>query len=277
MSSPARILMCPPDHYGIEYEINPWMSTAAGAARDVAAGQWAELRQTLQRLGAEVQTLAPQPGLPDMVFTANAGLVFGRRFFSSAFRHGERAGEVPFFDEWFAGQGFAITHMPEGKFFEGAGDSLFCGEVLYGGYPFRSDAAAHLWIGEQVGVRVLPLGLVDPRFYHLDTCFCPVAADLAIYYPGAFDEYARRVLKEEIPRLIEVEEGEAARFACNAVVLGDSVVHNAGCPKLDAQLAGHGYAGVPVPLDEFIKAGGAAKCLTIRADGEDAAGWRNVT
>src|SRR5262245_52389747 len=96
-----RILMCPPDHYGIEYEINPWMSRSRGSDAPRAHKQWRGLYETLRGLGVEVELLQPQPGLPDLVFTANAGLVFGKRFFSSRFRHEVRARESPVFDAWF--------------------------------------------------------------------------------------------------------------------------------------------------------------------------------
>ncbi|MGL4420423.1 MAG: dimethylarginine dimethylaminohydrolase family protein, partial [Gemmataceae bacterium] len=138
----------------------------------------------------------------------------------------------------------------------------------------RSDASAHQWVGQKLGVRVLPLELVNPRFYHLDTCFCPLALGVAIYFPEAFDAYGRRVLSSHIPTLIPVVEPEAHRFGCNAVVVGRTVVHNSRCPELATALAQHGYASIEVELDEFLKAGGSAKCLTLRLDGEEAASWR---
>jgi N-dimethylarginine dimethylaminohydrolase len=159
-------------------------------------------------------------------------------------------------------------------FHEGAGDALFCGETLFAGYRTRSDASAHQWVGERFGIRVLPLELVNPRFYHLDTCFCPLAAGVALYYPNAFDEYGRKVLQTHVPKLLEVNEAEAFRFGCNAVVVGKTVVHNSRCPEMAASLVGAGYRSIEVELDEFLKAGGSAKCLTLRLDGEEAAGWK---
>src|SRR5580658_316389 len=97
-----RILMCSPDHYGIEYEINPWMSRSRGSAPEHAHQQWRNLYETLLSLGVQVELMTPQPGLPDLVFTANAGLVFGQKFYSSRFRHEVRARESPYFDAWFA-------------------------------------------------------------------------------------------------------------------------------------------------------------------------------
>jgi N-dimethylarginine dimethylaminohydrolase len=120
---------------------------------------------------------------------------------------------------------------------------------------------------------VLALELVSPHFYHLDTCFCPLAPGEAIYYPAAFDKYGQKVLEKHIPRLLPVAESEAHRFGCNAVVIGKTVVTNTGCDQLAADLAARGYTSVQVELDEFIKSGGSAKCLTLRLDGEEAAVW----
>lgn len=271
-----RILMCPPDHYGIEYEINPWMNRSLGAVRQLAFQQWTRLRDTLIELGATIELLEPQQGLPDLVFTANAGLVFGNLFLSSSFRHEVRAKESPVFERWFAQHGFDVERLPEGYFHEGAGDALFCGSILFAGYRQRSDALAHQWVGQRFHSRVLPLELVNPRFYHLDTCFCPLSETEAIYYPDAFDSYGRKVLEAHVPKLIPVVEAEAHRFGCNAVVVGRSVVHNSRCPQLSQTLVQHGYQSHEVELDEFLKAGGSAKCLTLRLDGEEAAAWKNA-
>lgn len=270
-----QILMCPPDHYGIEYEINPWMNRSLGAVRSVAFRQWTTLRDTLLGLGADVKTLTPRPGLPDLVFTANAGLIFHKTFLSARFRHEVRAKESPVFDAWFAENGFDVEHMPEASFHEGAGDALFCGATLFAGYRTRSDAQAHQWVGKRFGVRVLPLELVNARFYHLDTCFCPLADGVALYFPDAFDTYGRRVLQTQVGKLIPVVEAEAHRFGCNAVVVGQTVIHNSQCPQLAESLTAAGYRSIEVELDEFLKAGGSAKCLTLRLDGEDAAGWKS--
>jgi len=265
--------MCPPDHYGIEYEINPWMNRSMASVRDLAFKQWRELRDTLLGLGVIVEEMKPQPGLPDLVFTANAGLMYCERFFSSRFKHEVRAKESFFFDEWFREHNFEVIHWPSEMYHEGAGDALFCGEALFAGYRTRSDALAQQWVAEQVGVRVLPLELVNPRFYHLDTCFCPLAPGEAIWHPQAFDAYGRRVIEAHVPKLLAVQEEDAHRFGCNAVVVGKNVIHNSNCPQLAEDLTKAGYRSISVELDEFLKAGGSAKCLTLRIDGEEAAAW----
>lgn len=269
-----RILMCPPDFYGIEYEINPWMNRQVASDHAESIRQWGVLHDTLLGLGVSIETLEAVPGLPDLVFTANAGLVFGDRFVSARFHHQVRHGETRHFDDWARRQGFHVVSPPEKHYFEGAGDALFCGTTLFAGYRFRSDVQSHHWVAEQLGVEALPLELVDPRFYHLDTCFCPLSEDQALYYPGAFDDYGRSVLRERIGRLIEVSAEEAVTFSCNAVVVGRQVVLNEETPKLSRALADGGFTVHPVRLTEFIKSGGSAKCLTLRLDGEEAAAWK---
>jgi N-dimethylarginine dimethylaminohydrolase len=267
--------MCPPDYYGIEYEINPWMNRQRQADRDAAGRQWAALRGLLEAAGARISLLPAVPGLPDLVFTANAALVHRRRAILAHFRPRERQGEAPHDAACLAEHGFSIDNVPDDVYFEGAGDALFCGDTLFAGYRIRSDARGHQQIGAMLGCRVIPVELVNSYYYHLDTCFCPLAPGLAIWYPPAFDDYAQRALAEHIGRLVPVEEDEARRFACNAVVVGQSVVTNTGCPQLHDRLRKLGFAPQDTPLDEFVKAGGSAKCLTLRLDGEDAASWRN--
>tara|TARA_R100001132_G_C3273013_1_gene95033 strand:+ start:2963 stop:3790 length:828 start_codon:yes stop_codon:yes gene_type:complete len=267
------ILMCPPDFYGIEYEINPWMSRSKQSDPAVARQQWESLYQLLQEQEARIELLTPIKGLPDLVFTANAGLIWKDRVFLSLFRHEARQGETLLDRQWFQQAGFETIDMPDGFYFEGAGDALFCGDTLFAGYLIRSDVRALQWVGGEMNCRVIPLQLVDDFYYHLDTCFCPLSETEAIYYPPAFDEYAQHALKEYIPHLIPVVKAEAERFACNAVVIGETVVMNTGCPQLEADLQQRGYRTLSTPLDEFIKAGGSAKCLTLRLDGERAAVW----
>ncbi|WP_145442367.1 dimethylarginine dimethylaminohydrolase family protein [Gimesia chilikensis] len=267
------ILMCPPDYYGIEYEINPWMSRSQQSNLEVARQQWESLYALLQKLNASIELMTPVKGLPDLVFTANAGLIWHNRVFLSLFRHQARQGETPVDQQWFEQAGFETIEMPEEFFFEGAGDALFCGDTLFAGYLIRSDVKALQWVAAEMKCRVIPLQLVDEFYYHLDTCFCPLSETEAIYYPPAFDSYGQQALQEHIPYLIPVVDEEAQRFACNAVVIGRSVALNTGCPQLEQTLRERGYEPHSTPLDEFIKAGGSAKCLTLRLDGECAAVW----
>src|SRR5581483_7872971 len=159
MSQPW-ILMCPPAFYGIEYEINPWMNRAVQADRELAIRQWNDLRQILEQAGARIALMTPVAGLPDLVFTANAAMIFQREAILARFRHVQRQGEEPYDDAWLQAAGFTVRKLPPEIYFEGAGDALFCGDTLFAGYRIRSDARGQQQVGSMVGCRVIPLELV---------------------------------------------------------------------------------------------------------------------
>lgn len=275
-SESACILMCPPEFFGVEYEINPWMNCEVQSDHKVAADQWEALRIILESLDVTIELVDPQPGLPDLVFTANAALIYEDRAVLSRFRYEQRQGEEAVFAERLRELGFAVETLSDDLFFEGAGDALFCGCSLFSGYRIRSTALALQAVAESIGESVLSLELVDSRFYHLDTCFCPLAAGQAIWFPGAFDSYGQDVIRAGVGDLIELDEDEAAAFGANAVVVGRHVVTNANCPQLHAALKSRQFEPVETPLWEFVKAGGSAKCLTLRLDGEEAAAWSRL-
>jgi len=258
-----KVLLCPPDHYGIEYEINPWMDRTQNALPALARAQWQGLHDKLRALGCAVELVVPQKKLPDMVFTANAGLVVGNRFICSNFRHPERRGEEAHFEKWFAEHNYEVVRLPKELLFEGEGDALFCGEVLFCGYRFRSDIRSHRMLGDILERLVISVELVEDRFYHLDTCFCPLPDGGAIWYPQAFDEYGQSAIRQHVGKLIDVVPAEAKHFACNAVVLGKEIVLPESCPELYAALVQKGYQPHPLPMTEFLKAGGACKCLVL--------------
>ncbi|MBI4421225.1 MAG: hypothetical protein HY560_10395 [Gemmatimonadetes bacterium] len=264
----TRILVCPPDHFRIDYEINPWMhqSNVVDPAR--ARVQWQRLTETLERLGVTLERMEPVPGLPDMVFTANAGVVVDGCAVPSRFRHPERQREQTYFEAWFRDHGYRLAFLEDGVYFEGAGDLLGVPDLWLGGYRQRSDIRAYTAVSALLEREIIPVELVDPRFYHLDTCFCPLTGGEVLYYPYAFDGYARAVIAERLgeDRRLAVPEPDALRFACNAVSVGRAVVLPSGCDRTNELLGAHGYEPVPLPLDEFMKAGGSAKCLTLTLD-----------
>ena len=264
-----RLLMCPPEHFDVVYEINAWMRIVNRPAREAAWRQWRELYALLtDEIGVDVSLIPPQAGLPDMVFTANAGLVYDRTFIPSRFRFAERQGEVPHFTQWFADQGYTIRELPPEAIgaFEGEGDALFYGGLILGGYRQRSEVSVYGALGGMLGVPVLPLELTQPRWYHLDTCLVPLAPDLLAYYPPAFGDDARRALERLPGGKISLTESDALRFAGNAVVLGRHVVLNANCDAFANALRVHGYAVHSLDLAEFLKSGGSAKCLTLHLE-----------
>ncbi|EJN09748.1 dimethylarginine dimethylaminohydrolase family protein [Herbaspirillum sp. YR522] len=261
-------LMCAPTHFEVSYVINPWMAgNVAAADPQLAARQWQALRDALGEL-AEVREMPGVPGVPDMVFTANAALVLGDTAVLSRFRHAERQAEEPHFARWLADQGLRVLRMPDEIAFEGAGDALLDrhGEVLWMGYGHRTDVRAAPMVAGWLDVEVQSLKLADARFYHLDTCFCPLEGGYLMYYPGAFDLASQQVIARRVPaaRRIAVELDDALAFACNTVNAGRHVLLNRASTGLRQQLEGRGFTVHELPLSEFMRAGGAAKCLTLK-------------
>lgn len=263
--SPSAVLMCAPDDYDIVYEINPWMHVERKADLKKAKKQWGDYYGLLTgRLKVKVELIEPAKGLPDLVFTANAGLVRKRTFIRSNFRHKERRGEEPRFESWFRKKGYIIKTLEKPLYFEGEGDALFMGEDLYTGFHFRSDVEAHDTVSSILKTSYFALELCDKRFYHLDTCFMPLNETTALMYLPAFETYAQLVLLENVPDPIRVLEKEALRFACNAFVAGKDVVLPEGCPATVKELEKRKFRVHELDFSEFIKAGGAAKCLALK-------------
>ncbi|MCC5640237.1 TIGR00300 family protein [Nostoc sp. CHAB 5844] len=268
MNSRIRFLMCPPDHYDVDYVINPWMEgNIHKSSRDRAVEQWQGLYQILKD-HAIVNLVTPQKGWPDLVFTANAGLVLGENVVLSRFLHKERQGEEPYFKQWFEENGYKVYELPKDLPFEGAGDALLDreGRWLWSGYGFRSELDSHPYLAKWLDIEVLSLRLIDERFYHLDTCFCPLANGYLLYYPGAFDSYSNRLIEMRVAaeKRIAIAEADAVNFACNAVNVDSIVIMNKASDALKSRLAEVGFQVLETPLTEFLKAGGAAKCLTLR-------------
>ena len=271
-----QLLMCPPTHFEVSYVINPWMNQ--GPVRSLEAQrQWQHLHDALAE-HVEVLCIEPQPGLPDMVFTANAGVVVGDRAMASHFLPQERRGEEAFFKRWFRGRGYQLVELPEQVGFEGAGDCLLdpSDGFLWTGLGPRTEPEAYAYLSRAFGREVVTLRLIDPRYYHLDTCFCPLEGGHVMYHPGAFHPTSRSEIERRVPaRLrIEVDAEDAAQFACNAVSIGSHVFLHRASEALGATLSAAGYELHECDLSEFLKAGGSAKCLTLMLGAADAVATR---
>lgn len=260
--------MCPPDYFTVDYVINPWMAgNEGGLDLELAKRQWEDLRDGLSE-HAEVVTMEPQPDLPDMVFTANAGVVYDNKAIASHFMPMERRPEEPHFKSWFRNNGFELHELDDKIGFEGAGDCLHDrgGPWLWTGYGFRTEIEAHDDIRRFFDIEVVSIRLTDERFYHIDTCFCPLTDGFLMYHPPAFDYDSRVAIESRIPphKRIVVDTMDAGNFACNAVNIGDQVfLHKASGP-LKARLMLAGFSVHEVNVSEFLKAGGSAKCLTLK-------------
>jgi N-dimethylarginine dimethylaminohydrolase len=251
-----------------------WRPSAEQLRHDARRG-WLRLRETYERLGAQVEVQAGAQSLPDMVFTANAAMVLDRKALLARFLCAERRGEEKhnraFFDALRErGVLDEVIATPEGLYFEGAGDAHWDAArgLIWTGYGQRSSREMQYVIGEHFAVPTVALELVDPRFYHLDTCFCLLPRGDVLYYRPALSPRALALLEELIGRehLIEASDEDAHHLAVNSVSLGDDVVLCHASDALRARLTERGHRVHVVPLDSFNRSGGAAYCLTLRLD-----------
>ena len=272
--------MCRPQHFAVTYSINPWMDPQAWAGEGdalaaKAAQQWSGLHRALLKAGVSVQLVDPEPGLPDLVFTANAAIVLDGKALLARFRHPERRGEEPVFAAAFRnlqarGLLDAVVEGPQGLALEGAGDCIWDrarGQFWMGSGP-RSDKRASKLVEKTFGVRCLPLELVDPSFYHLDTAFCVLPGGELLHYPGAFSAAGLKLIHEHIPpeQRIALDREDADRFAANAVGFDRTIVLSSASEGLRRNLEQRGYKIIATPLDMFLRSGGSACCLTLRLD-----------
>jgi N-dimethylarginine dimethylaminohydrolase len=283
-----RFLMCRPDHFGVVYSINPWMEPRAWEAQEgVLAAQsrreWMGLHRALTGLGATIEHVPAQPGLPDLVFTANAAVVLDRIALLARFRYPERRAEEQHFEQAFQalrarGVIDTVRRLPEGIVLEGAGDCVFdhTRNLFWLGYGPRSDSTARHAVEDTFGVDVAALELIDPRFYHMDTALCPLTRGEVLYVPTAFSAAGRAAISERVnpEQRIAIMEQDAVQLAANAVCVGDALVMSACSDTLRGLLSERGYTVVTTPLQSFLRSGGSAFCLTLRTDRASAASVR---
>lgn len=253
--------MTAPTHFAVEYAINPWMDTSTPVDTALAVRQWEDLRRVYTELGHTVDLVAAEPGLPDMVYAANGGLIVGDHAVVARFAYPQRAGEAAAYAAWMADRGHQPVQTRHTN--EGQGDLLVSGSKILAGYGFRTDPRAHDEIAELTGMPVIGLELVDPRFYHLDTALTVLDDDLIAYYPPAFTDAARTTLEQLFPDAILVASTDAFALGLNAVSDGRHVVHPVAATGFAAQLSAAGFEPIGVDLSELLKGGGSVKCCTL--------------
>jgi len=273
MPLPDSVLMIKPDHFSVDYVINPHMEGNVGKVdKQKAWQQWEELRNTFRHLGFGIHSLEGEPGLPDMVFSANQSLPFidenhKKHVVMSIMHSQERKDEVPYLEQWYRQHGYQMEYLDPDRTpdFEGMGDAIWHKgkKLLWGGYGYRSSMEAYEQIKQFFDVPVIALELKEEDFYHLDTCFCSLNEDSALIYPGAFTDEGLKIIKKVIPNVYEADEKEARKlFACNATCPdGKHVIIQKGCKKTIKKLKKAGFEIIELDTSEFLKSGGSVFCM----------------
>ncbi len=263
MAQTKTVLMCPPTHFDIEYEINPWMHQNDQPSKESAAKQWQKLHDIYyQKLGWHVELAEPVKHLPDMVFATDCCTIIGDKIMLSNFRYPERQPETEKYEQWLRDHGYTNLKQAEHKF-EGGGDTLIFGDKIIAGYGFRSEGEAHEELANYFGRKVISLKIIDPNFYHMDTSLAVLDDKTVAYYPGAIDEDSRKRLQDAVPNLIEATLEEAKGFGLNAVSDGKTVICSDESESLLEKYRQSGFEVIGTPIFEFRKSGGGVKCLTL--------------
>lgn len=265
----SAYLMVEPDHFRVDYAINPYMDPADQPDPVRSRAQWLALVEALRSAGARVETLPQRADAPDMVYAMNLGLAVSDRHGAaravmSHMRHPERRMETGTAGAWFEAAGFATTYVGR----DGVGAHLEAGDVfpfrgeLVAGYGPRTEELALKHLALELDVRVRGLRITHPGMYHLDLAFCPLDADRAIVCPDAFDAASAAALLELVPEPLVITEREALTFCANSVVVGSTLVMPACPDRVRARLEAWGFEVVLVDVGEFHKGGGSVRCLT---------------
>jgi N-dimethylarginine dimethylaminohydrolase len=263
-----RYLMCRPEHFRVDYAINPWMDVDAPVDADLALAQWDLLAATIERAGAQVERIAQLPGNPDMVYAMNYGFVDGDHVALSSFRFAERTAEADAAEWWFGEAGLRTTRVADAGVgaFE-AGDAFLVGDSLLVADGPRTDRATHAVLSQELGVRVATVRVVHPALYHLDLSFCPLDERRAIVAPAAWDAAGQATVARLVPEPLIIDEHEAFTFCANSVVVGDVVVMPSGTPaRVARQLEAWGFSVEMVDVSELHKGGGSIRCMTLPLD-----------
>ncbi|WP_109506746.1 dimethylarginine dimethylaminohydrolase family protein [Nocardioides speluncae] len=265
-------VMVRPDHFRVDYVINPYMDTAVQPNPERAMAQWEHLVETLRGLGARVDVLGQRADAPDMVYAMNLGLgVVGARgpqVVMSHMRYAERRMETATAEPWFREQGLATSYVGRdgvGAHFE-AGDAFAFGDALVVGYGPRTEELALKHLATDLGIRVRGLRITHPGMYHLDLAFCPLDERRALVCPSALDDESAAALLAMVPEPLVLTEEEALTFCANSVVVGRTVVMPACPPRVREQLEAWGFEIVLVDIGEFHLGGGSIRCLTNPVD-----------
>jgi N-dimethylarginine dimethylaminohydrolase len=260
-----RYLMVRPEHFRIDYEINPYMSTSDQPDHRLAMRQWESLRQAIVDAGGVVEVLEQRPDSPDMVYAMNLGLAsYERRVMLSHMRFGARRRESVSAAAWFTAHGFDVVRTGSdgvGPHFE-SGDAFVFGDALLAGYGPRSEADALKCIATEWGIRVRGLRIVHEGMYHFDLAFCPLDSEHALVYPAALDRPSQEALLAAVPEPIVLTDEEAFAFSANSIVVGRTVIMPACSDRLREIITGLGFDITVLDMSEFHKGGGSVRCLT---------------
>jgi N-dimethylarginine dimethylaminohydrolase len=247
--------------YRIAWSLNP--HTVIGSSDpERAQAQHARLLRTVRDAGATVTEVPFVHGAYDSVFAKDNAVYVDHegtlRATMAGPHHRERQAEQHARATQLAKLGVHVSTRTAP--FEG-GDVLVRGDRCFFGYGFRSSLDAVPYLQWQLGMTILPLELVDPLLYHLDTALAVLHDGTAVVCEAGFTPAALVALRAVATRWIAVPREDAIMLALNFVEIGDTIVTGTDSALVRGHLERLGKRVIVTPLDEFQRAGGSAACL----------------
>ena len=266
-------VMVRPDHFRVEYVINPFMDPADQPDHARAMEQWEQLVGAIESLGGRVDALAQRADAPDMVYAMNLGLALVREdgrphTVLSHMRYPERRMETTSAQPFFADLGFTTSYVGRegvGAHFE-AGDAFAFGDALVVGYGPRTEELGLKHLANDLDLRVRGFRITHPGMYHMDLAFNPLDERRAMVCPAAFDDASAAALLDLVPEPLVLTEEEALTFCANSIVIGSTILMPACPDRVRAQLEEWGFEIVLLDRSEFHSGGGSIRCLTNPVD-----------
>jgi N-dimethylarginine dimethylaminohydrolase len=262
-------LMVEPNHFRVDYAINPFMDPADQPDPVATRAQWDDIASAIVDAGGEVDVLAQRADAPDMVYAMNLGLPFvggstGRTAVLSHMRYPERRMETETAARWFGERDYTMISIGSqgvGAHFE-AGDAFAWRGDLVVGFGPRTERLALKHLANDLDITVRGVQIAHPGMYHLDLAFCPLDETRAMVCPDAFDTASAERLLALVPEALVLTEAEAMTFCANSIVVGRTVIMPACPDRVRVQLEAWEFDVVIVGVSEFLKGGGAIRCLT---------------
>jgi len=273
------------DYFDDQAAINPFMDKSVAINRTAAQAEHDAICSALKAAGVEVIKANPPIDCQDGVYTANWALVRGNKAVMSTMPNARKA-EEPYAQQFLKDMGKTTYKVPDGIHFSGQGDALPCGNYLFAGTGYRTEAAAHQFVADTLGYDLIPLqtipqldqagqavinadsGWPDSFFYDIDLAISVLSPALIAWCPDAFTPASQAKIRAitDIDK-IEVSFTEAKQaFACNLVSTGETVDMSSTAPQLQTNIEAKGLQVITPVITELAKGGGYIRCTTLTLD-----------
>lgn len=269
------VMMCRPKFFDVRHHLlNAHMEMKIAVKKKLALTQWDNTYKILIANNVKVDLLDPHPDLPDMVFTANAGIVHGNKAVVSNFGAVPRRPETQYHTTFFKERGFEVLNPLDDEVeIEGCGDFMptHNGESFFVAHGFRSSFKAYAYLKDVLSLpkdKLHHMKLMNPYFYHIDTALMSLTHGHLMYYPDAFDkESEKKILDVGGNKVIAIGKEDAMDFACNSVNFEENgehlIIGNKFSDPLKDKLTNYGYKVIETPYEQFLLAGGSIRCSVL--------------